>query len=188
MHRVRLTYTLAGPGAPREAPGPDLHHPLGAMLAAVHDTGSISGAARQLDLSYRHVWGELKRWEVELGHALVTWVKGQPAVLAAVRAGTPERFDGAMAAVLTLRELKLQTTSRFMPEGAEVALADSLGRVFAATNPRAFGAPRPGWRDSAARAPAIALAAAAARRHARERRPRRPCPAARGRRAHRRWG
>ena len=82
MHRVRLTYTLAGPGAPREAPGPDLHHPLVAMLAAVHDTGSISGAARQLDLSYRHVWGELKRWEVELGHALVTWVKGQPAVLA----------------------------------------------------------------------------------------------------------
>ena len=75
----------------------------------------------------------------------------EPAVLAAVRAGTPERFDGAMAAVLTLRELKLQTTNRFMPDGAEVALADSNGRVFAATSPKAFGAPHPGWREIAAR-------------------------------------
>ncbi|WP_164468240.1 sensor histidine kinase PhyK [Caulobacter vibrioides] len=75
----------------------------------------------------------------------------EPAVLAAVRAGTPERFDGAMAAVLTLRELKLQTTNRFMPEGAEVALADSNGRVFAATRPSAFGAPKLDWRQIAAR-------------------------------------
>ena len=29
------------------------------------------------------MWGELKRWEGELGHALVHWVKGQPAVLTA---------------------------------------------------------------------------------------------------------
>jgi len=82
MHRVDLTYTFAGPGAPRDVQRRDLHHPLMAMLAAVHETGSISAAARRLDLSYRHVWGELKRWETELGHALVTWVKGQPAVLA----------------------------------------------------------------------------------------------------------
>jgi two-component sensor histidine kinase len=75
----------------------------------------------------------------------------EPSVLAAVRAGGPDRFDGAMAAVLTLRELKLQTTSRFMPNGAEVALADSNGRVFATTNPRAFGEPDRGWRDIAAR-------------------------------------
>lgn len=77
MHRVRLTYTLHG-----DEPGPaELHHPLMALLAAVHDSGSISGAARQLSLSYRHVWGELKRWELELGHTLVSWAKGQPAVL-----------------------------------------------------------------------------------------------------------
>jgi putative molybdopterin biosynthesis protein len=77
MHRVHLTYTLAG----RDDSQRDLHHPLVALLAAVHDSGSISGAARALSLSYRHAWGELKRWEIELGQTLVSWVKGQRAVL-----------------------------------------------------------------------------------------------------------
>jgi putative molybdopterin biosynthesis protein len=77
MHRVDLAYTLAGE---RDGHG-GLHHPLIAMLAAVDDTGSISGAARRLDLSYRHVWGELKRWEGALGQTLLNWVKGQPARL-----------------------------------------------------------------------------------------------------------
>jgi len=78
MHKVQLAYTLA----PERAADRTLHHPLLAMLAAVHSTGSISGAARRLELSYRHVWGELKRWEAELGKPLVLWAKGQPAVLA----------------------------------------------------------------------------------------------------------
>lgn len=77
MHRVQLTYTLGG----TEPAQRDLHHPLLALLGALHDTGSISGAARQLGLSYRHVWGELKRWEGQLGQTLVLWVKGQPALL-----------------------------------------------------------------------------------------------------------
>ena len=77
MHKVQLTYLLAGPTDPRA----DLHHPLVAMLAAVHETGSISSAARRLGLSYRHVWGELKRWEGELAQTLVVWAKGQPAQL-----------------------------------------------------------------------------------------------------------
>jgi putative molybdopterin biosynthesis protein len=51
------------------------------LLHAVREHGSISGAARSLGLSYRHVWGELKRWEAELAHALVTWERGQPARL-----------------------------------------------------------------------------------------------------------
>ena len=78
MHRVQLAYTLTDARHADRA----LHHPLLAMLAAVHASGSISGAARQLELSYRHVWGELKRWELELGQPLVLWAKGQPAVLA----------------------------------------------------------------------------------------------------------
>ena len=78
MHKVQLAYTLSDERQPDRA----LHHPLLAMLAAVHATGSISGAARKLELSYRHVWGELKRWEAELGQPLVLWAKGQPAVLA----------------------------------------------------------------------------------------------------------
>jgi len=77
MHRVHLTYTLQG----RDQVQRDLHHPLLAMLAAVHDTGSINAAARQLSMSYRHVWGELKRWETELGHTLVSWSKGRAALL-----------------------------------------------------------------------------------------------------------
>jgi putative molybdopterin biosynthesis protein len=77
MHKVALTYTLAGERSAER----DLHHPLMAILSAVHASGSISGAARQLGLSYRHVWGELKRWETELGQTLVLWAKGQPALL-----------------------------------------------------------------------------------------------------------
>jgi putative molybdopterin biosynthesis protein len=51
------------------------------MLQAVRETGSIAGAARSLQLSYRHVWGELKRWEQTLGQALILWEKGQAARL-----------------------------------------------------------------------------------------------------------
>jgi hypothetical protein len=36
------------------------------LLLAVSMHGSISAAARALGLSYRHEWGELKRWEDEL--------------------------------------------------------------------------------------------------------------------------
>jgi putative molybdopterin biosynthesis protein len=78
MHRVRLTYALTD--QPHSARA--LDHPLIAILSAVHATGSISGASRQLGLSYRHVWGELKRWEADLGQPLVLWAKGRPAVLA----------------------------------------------------------------------------------------------------------
>ena len=63
MHRIHLTYSL---GTEEAAPG-DLQHPLLHLLDAIHRSGSISAAAREVDLSYRHVWGELKRWEQELG-------------------------------------------------------------------------------------------------------------------------
>lgn len=78
MHKVHLTYRI---GADAPADDAALAHPLFTLLAAIHDTGSIAGAARSLGLSYRHVWGECKRWENELGQALVHWVKGQPALL-----------------------------------------------------------------------------------------------------------
>jgi hypothetical protein len=75
----------------------------------------------------------------------------EPAVLAAIRAGAPDRFEGAMAAVLTLGDLKVGTVNRFMPDGAEVALADSNGAIFAATDPSAFSTPPRGWRERAAK-------------------------------------
>ncbi len=58
-----------------------MRNPLIDLLQAVSTQGSISGGARALGLSYRHVWGELKRWENELGNELVVWEKGQSARL-----------------------------------------------------------------------------------------------------------
>jgi len=58
-----------------------VRNPLIDLLQAVSSQGSISAGARALGLSYRHVWGELKRWENELGHELVLWEKGQSARL-----------------------------------------------------------------------------------------------------------
>ena len=74
--RVELTYAL---GTDRSA-GP-VHHPLFALLDALHRGGSVSSAARALGLSYRHVWGELRRWELQLDRSLVVWSKGQRATL-----------------------------------------------------------------------------------------------------------
>lgn len=76
MHRVQLHYTIS-----RNAGTALIRNPLPELLEAVAEQGSISGAARALGLSYRHVWGALKRWESELGDELVLWGKGQAAQL-----------------------------------------------------------------------------------------------------------
>jgi molybdate transport repressor ModE-like protein len=52
-----------------------LEHPLILLLESVKETGSIGKAAKQLGLSYRHVWGELKHWEIELNTHLIIWGK-----------------------------------------------------------------------------------------------------------------
>ena len=77
MRRIRLNYVLGA-----DTGSAPLHNPLLDLLQAVREQGSISAAARVLDLSYRHVWGELKRWELELGQPLILWEKGQAARLA----------------------------------------------------------------------------------------------------------
>ena len=76
MHRVQLHYTLS-----RDAGNALIRNPLPELLQAVAEHGSISGAARALGLSYRHVWGALKRWEDQLGGELIVWGKGQSAQL-----------------------------------------------------------------------------------------------------------
>lgn len=76
MHRLQLNYTLSKDSSPAL-----VRNPLIDLLRAVSSQGSISGGARALGLSYRHVWGELKRWENELGNELVIWEKGQSALL-----------------------------------------------------------------------------------------------------------
>lgn len=74
---IELSYALGR----RLAGAPSIRNPLMDLLQAVRQHGSISAAAKALGQSYRHVWGELKRWEQELGHGLIVWEKGQPARL-----------------------------------------------------------------------------------------------------------
>lgn len=75
--RVSLAYSLGD-----QSQNDDLvHHPLIQMLDAVERRGSISAAARTLGFSYRHVWGELKRWEARFERELIVWEKGQKAQL-----------------------------------------------------------------------------------------------------------
>lgn len=76
MHRLQFHYTLSRDSSPAL-----VRNPLMDLLQAVSSAGSISAGARVLGLSYRHVWGELKRWEQELGNELVVWEKGQSARL-----------------------------------------------------------------------------------------------------------
>lgn len=79
--KIRLSYQWSPDGDHPTAPTSPLHHPLMALLQAVRGSGSISMAAKALGLSYRHVWGELKRWEQSLDQPLIVWEKGQPARL-----------------------------------------------------------------------------------------------------------
>jgi len=76
MRKVELSYILATSSGDKR-----IRNPLIDLLAAVRASGSISAAAAAVGFSYRYVWGELKRWEAELGRPLIVWNKGQPAQL-----------------------------------------------------------------------------------------------------------
>ncbi len=80
MHRLQFHYTLSKDASPQNI-NQRVRNSLIDLLQAVSAEGSISAGARQLGLSYRHVWGELKRWETELGGELLIWEKGQSARL-----------------------------------------------------------------------------------------------------------
>lgn len=77
VQKIELSYSLAG----QRGAGGLIRNPLMDLLHAVREHGSISAAAKALGLSYRHVWGELRKWEQVLGHTLIVWDKGQPARL-----------------------------------------------------------------------------------------------------------
>ena len=77
MHKVELSYLLS----PQRGKDALIRNPMMDILHAVSEQGSISKAARVLDLSYRHVWGSLKEWEQALGRGLIVWDKGQRAHL-----------------------------------------------------------------------------------------------------------
>lgn len=76
MQRIQLHYSL------QETPSSSvIQHPLLDMLEAVAQHGSISGAAKALGLSYRNVWGALKKWDEHLGREVILWGKGHTAQL-----------------------------------------------------------------------------------------------------------
>jgi putative molybdopterin biosynthesis protein len=109
----------------QEAPSPGLtglrtvSNPLIQLLQAVEQSGSIAGAARHLGRSYRHVWGELKRWELELKQELVIWEKGHNARLsdAGERLLHDERMSQArMQPHIDSLQTQLQQTFQSAPE------------------------------------------------------------------------
>ena len=77
MHKIELSYLLS----PQRGKNALIRNPMMDMLHAVSEHGSIAKAARALELSYRHVWGSLKDWELVLGRSLIVWDKGQRARL-----------------------------------------------------------------------------------------------------------
>ena len=88
MSKIELSYQLGPENSVSSAA--DLTKPrqqallrnaLMDLLQAVREQGSIAAAAKTLGLSYRHVWGELKKWEVRLNQNLIVWEKGMPAEL-----------------------------------------------------------------------------------------------------------
>jgi len=80
VQQIELSYAIAASSSGSNS-SRRIRNVLMEILQAVRDSGSISGAARALDLSYRHVWGELRRWEGLLGHSLVTGDAGRAAQL-----------------------------------------------------------------------------------------------------------
>lgn len=81
MRRIELAYQLSTRERPAGNGSALLRNPMMDVLHAVKASGSISGAARELGLSYRHVWGQLKEWEADLGQGLIFWERGQAARL-----------------------------------------------------------------------------------------------------------
>ena len=77
MLRINLAYTFDD----KATNVAQLGNPLFDILAAIHDCGSVGGAATRLGLSYRHIWGELKRLEAALQAELIVWERGKRARL-----------------------------------------------------------------------------------------------------------
>lgn len=77
MLHIKLSYTFDDAAVS----GQQLGNPLFDILGAIHACGSVGAAAEQLGLSYRHIWGELKRFETALRADLIVWERGKRARL-----------------------------------------------------------------------------------------------------------
>lgn len=77
MLHVKLAYTFDSAAGVRQ----QLGNPLFDILTAIHACGSVGAAAAHLHLSYRHIWGELKKYEAALQADLIVWERGKRARL-----------------------------------------------------------------------------------------------------------
>ena len=95
-----------------------------ALLGAVSETGSISKAATQGGMSYRHAWGLLEQFSERFGAALVHKVRGQGTVLTplAEKLIWADRRIGAR-----LTPLLDSLASELQQELARVLAADTRG-------------------------------------------------------------
>ncbi len=59
----------------------EMSEELFALLKAIDESGSLRAAARQCQLSYRHCWGLLQKWQQRIGQPLVLLERGRGAVL-----------------------------------------------------------------------------------------------------------
>lgn len=55
-----------------------------ALLRAIHETGKLTAAAKEVSLSYRHAWALLGKWEEFFGSPLVNMARGKGAYLSAL--------------------------------------------------------------------------------------------------------
>lgn len=85
-------------------PGERVDAQIFRLLRAVRDWGTVSRAAQELKLSYRHAWGLIERAGVALGEPLVIMERGRGARLSALGArllSAHERAENRLRAQLT---------------------------------------------------------------------------------------
>ena len=105
-----------------------LEHPLLSMLESVHQSNSIRQAAKDLGVSYRFIWGELKRWESELNTNLIVWGRtGKGATL------THEAKQFLLAVAQTHAELEPQIANiKHRVEACVSVLRNTRTEIYAA--------------------------------------------------------
>ena len=86
-----------------------------ALLEAVDGAGSISGAGRQLQMSYRRAWQLIEELNLAAGHKLVATAAG------GARGGGAELTAEGRALVALYRQLEADTHAAAAPHIAAIA-------------------------------------------------------------------
>jgi two-component sensor histidine kinase len=114
--------------------------------------GGMICAAASTPVDTGHAAGEWFQRMVDGDNLVVVAQAGDYARVPAVLIAAPakdeaNRFDGALAAVISLASLQPSTVE--LPKGADVALVDELGRTISATDPHLLSGMPDDWRANA---------------------------------------